>query len=89
MGYEIRLRHAARKQLDAIPQSAYERIDHVISGLAQNARPAGVKKLSDSGLWRVRTGNYRVVYAIDDKAGIIVVVRVAPRKEGTYKNLQA
>jgi mRNA interferase RelE/StbE len=87
MTYEIIVRRAARKQLDALPEDVYRRIDRAISGLQKLPRPPGVKKLADSGLWRVRVGNYRVVYAVDDAASLITVVRIARRNEDTYRRI--
>jgi len=85
--YRIELRHAAQKQLDELSQQAYKVIAGTISSLAVEPRPPKVKKLADSGLWRVRIRNYRVVYAIDDTARLITMVRIARRGEDTYKNL--
>jgi mRNA interferase RelE/StbE len=87
VNYEIRLRRAAQKELDAISGRDYKMLARAISSLEQNPRPPGVKKLADSGLWRVRIGHYRIVYAIDDENKLVTVVRVARRKEGTYKGL--
>ena len=87
MNYEIRLRRAAQKELDAISGRDYKMLARAVSGLEQNPRPPGVKKLADSGLWRVRIARYRIVYAIDDENKLVTIVRVARRKEGTYKGL--
>ena len=87
MNYEIRLRRPAQKELDASFGQDYKMLARAISGLEQNPRPPGVKKLADSGLWRVRLRRYRIVYAIDDENKLVTVVRVARRKEGTYKGL--
>jgi mRNA interferase RelE/StbE len=85
--YEVRLRRAAEKGLDAVPERAYGRIAGAIAALERNPRPTGVKKLTESGLWRVRVRQYRIVYAIDDEARLVTVVRVAWRKEDTYRGL--
>ncbi len=87
MNYEIRLRRAAQKELDASFGRDYKMLARAISGLEQKPRPPRVKKLADSGLWRVRIGHYRIVYAIDDENKLVTIVRVARRKEGTYKGL--
>jgi len=87
VNYEIRLRRPAQKELDAFSGRNYKMLARAISSLEQNPRPPGVKKLADSGLWRVRIGRYRIVYAIDDENKLVTVVRVARRKEGTYKGL--
>lgn len=87
MSYEIIVRHAARKQLDALSDRNYQQVARAISSLVQNPRPLRVKKLADSGLWRVRVGHLRVVYAIDDGASTVTIVRVARRREDTYRSL--
>jgi len=87
VNYEIRLRRPAQKELDAFSGRDYKMLARAISGLEQNPRPPGVKKLAASGLWRVRLRRYRIVYAIDDENKLVTVVRVARRKEGTYKGL--
>jgi len=87
MSYLVRLRRAAQKELDSIPQQDYSSIASVISGLEKNPRPLKVKKLADSGLWRVRVRDYRVVYAINDADKTVTIVRVARRKEDTYRRI--
>ena len=87
MSYKIELRHVAQKQLDQLPEPEYKAIAEIISSLAQKPRPLRVKKLADSGLWRIRVKKYRVVYAIDDEAQMVTIVRIARRREDTYKSL--
>jgi mRNA interferase RelE/StbE len=87
VSYDVRLRKIAQKQLDELSGRDYEVVARAISGLEQNPRPKRTKKLAESGLWRIRTGRYRIVYAIDDEARLVIVVRVAKRKEDTYKSL--
>ena len=87
MSYQVRLRRAAQKQLDKLTGRDYEIITEAISALEQEPRPRGVKKLAESGLWRIRAGLYRVVYAIEDKESLVIVVRIARRTEDTYKGL--
>ena len=87
MSYQVRLRRAAQKELDELIGRDYEAIAKAISALKQEPRPPRVKKLALSGLWRIRVGRYRVVYAIDDKQGLVIVVRIAKRTEDTYRRL--
>ncbi len=54
-------------------------VAQAISALEENPRPPRVKKLAERGLWRVRVGLYRVVYAIDDGARGVTIVRIARR----------
>ena len=87
MSYQVRLRRVAQKQLDKLAQHDYEIVAEAISALQQEPRPRGVKKLAESGLWRIRVGPFRVIYAIDDKESLIILVRVARRTEDTYRRL--
>lgn len=87
MSYQVRLRRAVQKQLDKLAEQDYQIVAEAISALEQEPRPRGVKKLAESGLWRIRVGRYRVVYAIDDRESLVIVARVAKRTEDTYKRL--
>ena len=87
MTYEVRLRRPAQKALDALPARDYEKVAKAIGTLEEHPRPPRVKKLADSGLWRVRVGQYRIVYAVDDETRLVTIVRVARRKEDTYEGL--
>jgi mRNA-degrading endonuclease RelE of RelBE toxin-antitoxin system len=87
VSYKLELRHVARKQLDELPERDYKAIAEIISSLGQEPRPPRVKKLAESGLWRIRARKYRVVYAIDDEAQLVTIVRIARRREDTYKSL--
>ena len=87
MSYQVRLRRVAQKQLDKLAGKDYETIAEAISALEQEPRPLGVKKLAESGLWRIRIGSFRIIYSIDDGERVSVIVRVARRTEDTYKRL--
>ena len=87
MSYQVRLRRAVQKQLDKLAEHDYEIVAEAISALEREPRPSGVKKLAESGLWRIGVGQYRVVYNIDDEEFLVIVVRVARRAEDTYKRL--
>jgi len=87
VSYRILLKRSARRQLDSLSGRSYIKVDRAISSLGQEPRPPRVKKLTDSGLWRVRIGRYRLIYAIDDVEHTVTVVRVARRTEDTYRNL--
>ena len=82
MRYEILLKPSAEKGLDGIPQQDCRRVVDALEELRANPRPAGVVKLAGAeGLWRIRVGNYRVVYEIHDDRLVILVLRVAHRKD--------
>lgn len=81
MTYQIQLTRAAERGLSDVPSYDQVRIAKKIDLLADNPRPAGVRKLSGEGeLYRIRVGDYRIIYEIHDKVLIVVVIRVAHRR---------
>ena len=87
MVYKIQIARAAQKQMLSLPRAAQIEIVRVIDSLANTPRPIGCKKLKGIELWRFRAGRYRVVYQIYDKTKLITIVKVAKRKEDTYRGL--
>jgi mRNA interferase RelE/StbE len=84
VSYRVELRPAADRALRKLPRDARDRIGKVITLLAENPRPPAAKMLisNDSPrLWRVRTGDYRVVYQIHDEALVLLVIAVGHRRE--------
>ena len=83
MTYRIEFRPAALRDLKALPRDALLRISEKISALAENPRPSGVEKLSGSeeDFYRMRVGDYRVLYAIQDKILLIIVIKVGHRRD--------
>jgi len=80
--YRVALIPRAERELAALPKEAQARIDARILALSQDPRPPGVKKLQgEEGFYRIRVGDYRVVYSVDDKDLLVLVVRIAPRGE--------
>ena len=80
--YFLDIKQSAQKELDALDDTLFSRIDRKILALADNPRPAGCKKLKAyKDHWRVRIGDWRVVYIIDDKAKLVSVTRIAHRRE--------
>ena len=68
--------------MDALDDALFTRIDRKILAVAGNPRPAGCKKLKGyKDLWRVRVGDWRVLYIIDDAAKLVTVTRIAHRRE--------
>ncbi|MCJ7577922.1 MAG: type II toxin-antitoxin system RelE/ParE family toxin [candidate division Zixibacteria bacterium] len=72
------------KELDTIPDKIFDKIKKVISSLKDNPRPLGVKKLTNQEHWRIRVGEYRILYEIDDKEKIIAIFKIKHRKD-VYK----
>ncbi len=82
MAYSILLAPPAERQLKAFPQAVQKRLVKRLKGLQTNPRPQGVKKLAgEDDLYRVREGNYRIIYTIRDKALIVLVLKIGDRKE--------
>ncbi len=80
--YSVVIKRSAEKELRAIPLSDLKRVIDRIRGLAQQPRPSGCEKLSgESERYRIRQGDYRIVYGIDDAALRVDVVKVGHRRE--------
>ena len=80
--YSISFARSARKELERLPNDIADRILAKIELLAGNPRPAGVIKLhGQKNLWRLRVGDYRVVYAIDDFSRTIDVSIIRHRRD--------
>jgi mRNA interferase RelE/StbE len=80
--YSLDVKHSAQRELDSLDDSVFKRIDRKILALADNPRPPGCKKLRGyRDQWRIRVGDWRVVYLIDDEAKLITIMRVAHRRE--------
>jgi mRNA interferase RelE/StbE len=80
--YSLTLKPSAQKELDALADALFARIDRKIMALPNNPRPAGCKKLRGyKDLWRIRVGDWRILYRIDDSLKTVDITRVAHRKE--------
>ncbi len=83
--YEVYLEKSAEKDLRRLTSENFYRIVPSIRALAENPRPIGCRKLSGSrNDWRIRVGNYRVIYEMDDEEKAVRVMRVRHRREA-YK----
>ena len=81
----VELAPAAQRQLRRLPPGDAARLRGPILALGIDARPPGASNLVDSGLWRLRIGDLRVIYVIDDVADVVVILKVARRSESTYR----
>jgi len=82
MSYEVQILPKAMRQIKALSVEMRQDITLTIQSLANEPRPIGVKKLSgEKDIYRVRVGNYRVLYRIVDKVLVVVVVSVGHRRE--------
>ena len=81
MRYRIKIMPRAGKDLDAISGHDFDAIKKKILTLSENPRPFGCKKLTADEGYRLRSGDFRIVYRIDDEAREIIIYRVKHRKE--------
>jgi mRNA interferase RelE/StbE len=82
MRYTVHFKPSARKALLKLPTMMQRRLVEASDALADNPRPQSVTKLQgDENLWRIRVGNYRIVYEIHDDRLIVLVVRIGDRKD--------
>ncbi len=79
--YRFALRRRAQVALDRLYRSDLEAVIGAIKGLAETPRPRGIEKVKGTGLWRIRKGDYRIIYAVDDKQQLVTVMRVGYRRE--------
>ena len=80
--YRVALTASAAKELHGLPSAVVARLVPRIGRLAASPRPPGCKKLKGGDReWRVRVGDYRIVYEIDDAAKTVDVTRIAHRRE--------
>ena len=82
MTYQIEFTKRANKQFQALSQQVKQRIAHKIEALAEAPRPQGVVKLSgEENTYRIRVGDYRVVYIIEDNKLKVLIFRVDHRRD--------
>lgn len=74
-----------RRELDRIHEPDLSRITKAILQLEDVPRPTGCRKLRGLEGWRIRIGNWRVIYTIDDDERLVTIVSVRRRREGTYR----
>jgi mRNA interferase RelE/StbE len=79
--YRVELKKSVQKDFDSIPKKDLQRVILAIAALADDPRPPQSKKLSGREQYRLRQGNYRMLYSVKDDLLIVVVVAVGHRKE--------
>ena len=79
--YKILIKASAAKELEEIPKKDNSRIIDRIKSLADNPRPTGAEKLTGINRYRVRQGDYRILYEIYDKEIVVMVVKIGHRRE--------
>jgi mRNA interferase RelE/StbE len=84
--YSVVLSRSARKELERLPDKIADRIVCQLEALSHLPRPIGCLKLKGTSQWRIRIGDYRVIYAIDDSTRLIDVVFIRHRKD-VYRDI--
>ncbi len=80
--YSLETKPTAQKELDELPDNVLARVVVKIDSLAHNPRPAGCVKLKGSkDQWRIRVGDWRVLYTLDDSARLVSITRIKHRRE--------
>jgi mRNA interferase RelE/StbE len=83
--YSLLIRRSAAKEIESLPPKDRRRVVDKIQALANNPRPPGCEKLSGADKYRIRHGDYRILYEIVDRDLIITVVQVGHRREVYYR----
>ena len=78
--YKILFKQSVARDLRSIPKKDVQRILQRIENLTDEPRPVGVEKLSGDEKYRIRQGNYRILYAIDDDVITVTIVKVGHRR---------
>ena len=81
MTYRVTIKGSARKELEALPDPLLRRADATIVGLSRDPRPRGCMRVRGTDLYRIRCGDHRVLYRVNDHAEIVEVVAIGHRRE--------
>jgi mRNA interferase RelE/StbE len=81
MRYRVILPKSVQKELNRLPDDVAGRIMARLRALEANPRPTDVKKLKGRSAWRVRVGDYRIIYEIHDRELVVIVVTIGHRRE--------
>jgi len=79
--YKLLIKPSAVKELEALPAKDRRRLVGRLQKLSSEPRPPGSEKLSGHDLYRIRQGNYRVLYSVEDLALIVLVIKIGHRRE--------
>ena len=81
MNYAVSILRRAQKELGQLSSPSFERVCDAIRSLGDSPRPPGCRKLVGRDGWRIRVGDYRVIYEIDDPARTVLVLHVGHRRD--------
>lgn len=81
MSYAIFILRRSQKELADLPADPYRQVKEAISALPQTPRPVGCQKLVGRDGWRIRVGDYRILYDIDDKKKTLTILHIGHRRD--------
>ncbi len=81
MTYQVLILRRAQKELAAISKPDYGRVRDAVITLAENPRPSNCKKLVGREGWRIRVGDYRVIYEVEDTKQIVTILHIGHRRD--------
>ena len=81
MSHYLQIIRRAQKELLQLPDPSYTQVRDAIHDLADDPRPRGCRKLTSRQGWRIRVGDYRVIYDIDDKEATVTVINIGHRRD--------
>ena len=84
MSYRVELHRAARREVRELSANVRERVFDILGRLPEEPRPRGARKLSGRSEWRIRVGDYRIIYRVFDADEYILVTQITRRNERTY-----
>lgn len=79
--YDLRIKESAARELRKLPRKDLLRIHRRVEDLAADPRPFGCEKLAGDIGYRIRQGDYRIVYTIDDETRVVEIVKIGHRRE--------
>jgi len=79
--YKIQIKSSAVKELNKLPKKDLKKVVLKIQALSEDPRPSGCEKLSGDEKYRIRHGNYRIIYAIQDEILVVYVVKIGHRRD--------
>ena len=86
--HRVELAPAAQRQLRRLPPGDAAVLRAPTLALAIEPRPPGASKLAGTDLWRIRVGSFRVIYTIDDRPRLVIVLKAGRRAESTYRRVR-
>lgn len=81
MLYSVIFRTSAAKELRKLPTPVRKQVSELVDSLVHDPRPHGVKKMTGVEAWRIRIGDYRVIYSIADQRLVVEIIKIGNRRE--------